>query len=57
MNIQHLSNLLTFILFSLWQPSLAQSINDLEVQKLLIENPINIKILPKDKTTMIKANF
>ena len=48
MNIQHLSILLTFILFSLCQSSLAQSINDLEVQKLLIENSTAQKTIEKD---------
>jgi hypothetical protein len=39
MNIQLLRNLFIFILLLLWNPSFAQSINNEDLQKLLIENP------------------
>ena len=36
----------------MWQPSFAQSINDANLQKLLIENPSIINNIPQqDKTT------
>ena len=45
-------NLFIFILLILWQPSFAQSINDANLQKLLIENPSILNNIPQqDKTT------
>jgi len=50
MNILVLRNLFIFILFFLGQPSFAQSINDANLQKLLIENPSIVNNIPqKDK--------
>ena len=52
MNILLLRNLLIFILLILGQPSFAQSFNDANLQKLLIENPSILNNIPqKDKTT------
>ena len=48
MNIQFLRNLFVFILFFLGQPSFAQSINDQDLQKLLIENPSLMKQLQQE---------
>ena len=45
MNTRYLSGLFTFILFILCHPILAQSLSDLEAQRLLIEN------IPKQKIT------
>ena len=56
MNIQHLIILLTFILFSFCQSSLAQSLNDLEVQKLLIENSTAQKTIEKTNSKLISEN-
>ena len=53
MNIHTLRNLFIFILFILGQSSLAQSINDAGLQKLLIENTSIIDNFPKqDKKTI-----
>jgi len=52
MNIRLLRNLLIFLLLILGQPSFAQSFNDANLQKLLIENPSILNNIPqKDKTT------
>ena len=52
MNILLLRNLFIFILLILWQPSFAQSTNDLNLQKILTENPSIVnKIQQQDKTT------
>jgi protein involved in polysaccharide export with SLBB domain len=52
MNILILRNLFIFILFFLGQPIFAQSVNDVNLQKLLIENPsILNNISQQDKTT------
>ena len=52
MNILILRNLFIFILFFLGQPSFAQSINDINLQKLLTENSTITKgITQQDKTT------
>ena len=52
MNIPILRNLFIFILFILGQSSFAQSINDTNLQKLLIENPSIVNNIPQqDKTT------
>jgi protein involved in polysaccharide export with SLBB domain len=48
MNIQFLRNLFVFILFFLGQPSFAQSINNQDLQKLLIENPSLMKQLQQE---------
>jgi protein involved in polysaccharide export with SLBB domain len=45
MNIKYLGSLITFIIFSMCQPSLAQSLNSLETQLLLLENPSLIESL------------
>ena len=50
MNIRYLSSLVTFIIFIFCQPSLAQSLSDLEAQKLLIENPSIFEKILKQKT-------
>ena len=53
MNIPVLRNLFIFILLILGQPSFAQSINDANLQKLLIENPSIINNMSQqDKTTL-----
>jgi protein involved in polysaccharide export with SLBB domain len=46
MNIQYLSSLIVFITLTLCQSSLAQSINVLDAQKLLIENPSILENIP-----------
>ena len=52
MNILLLRNLLIFILLILGQPSFAQSSGDINLQKLLIENPSILNDIPQqDKTT------
>ena len=52
MNIPILRNLFIFILLILGQPSFAKSINDANLQKLLIENPSIVNNIPQqDKTT------
>ncbi|MDC1283333.1 SLBB domain-containing protein [Amylibacter sp.] len=52
MNIPILRNLFIFILLISGHPSFAQSINDANLQKLLIENPSIINNIPQqDKTT------
>ena len=51
MNILLLRNLFIFILFSLGQPSFAQSINDANLQKLLIESQSKINNIPEQDTT------
>ena len=51
MKILSLRNLFIFILLIPWQTSFAQSINDVKLQKLLIENPSILNNIPKqDKT-------
>ena len=53
MNILILRNVLIFTLLILGQPSFAQSTNDANLQKLLIENPSIVNDIPqKDKTTV-----
>ena len=46
MNIQYFSSLIVFITLTLCQSSLAQSINVLDAQKLLIENPSILENIP-----------
>ena len=48
MNILFLRNLFILILIIIYQPSLAQPINDIELQKLLIENPSIVKNIPQE---------
>ena len=52
MNILLLRNLFIFILLILWQPSFAQSTNDVNLQKILTENPSIINNIPQDKNTI-----
>ena len=53
MNIPILRNLFIFVLFFLGQPSFAQSINDVNLQKMVTENPSIINNFPKqDKNTV-----
>ena len=53
MNIPILRNLFIFILLIVGQTSFAQSISDINLQKLLIENPSIINNIPQqDKTTI-----
>ena len=53
MNILIMRNLFIFILFILGQPILAQSINNANLQKLLIENPSVVNnITEQDKNTI-----
>ena len=53
MNILGVRNLFIFVLFFLGQPSFAQSTNDANLQKLLIENQSIVNDIPqKDKTTV-----
>ena len=52
MNILILRNLFIFIFFFLGQPSFAQTVNDANLQKLLIENPSIVNnFSQQDKTT------
>ena len=52
MNIPILRNLFIFILLISGQPSFTQSINDLNLQKLFIEDPSILNNIPQqDKTT------
>jgi hypothetical protein len=53
MNIPILRNLFIFIVLILWQPSFGQSINDVNIQKVLNENPSITNNFPKrDKNTI-----
>ena len=53
MNILLLRNLFIFTLLILGQQSFAQSINDANLQKILIENPSILNDIPQqDKTTI-----
>ena len=49
MNILFLKNLFIFILFILGQPIFAQSSNDANLKRLLIENPTILNDIPKQK--------
>ena len=51
MNIRYFSSLLTLITFIFCQPSLAQSLTGLEVQKLFIENQSILENVPAQNTT------
>ena len=52
MNIRYLYIFFTFIMIVFCQPSLAQSLSNSEIQKLLTENPSILNNIPqKDKTT------
>ena len=53
MNILMLRNLFIFILFILGQPSFAQSINNANLQKLLIENPSIVDNIPEQDINTI----
>ena len=58
MNIPILRNVLIFTLLILGQPSFAQSTNDANLQKLLIENPsILNNFQNKTKTLLIKSRY
>ena len=54
MNILLSRNLFIFILFFLGQPSFAQSINDVNLQKVLTENPSIINNFPKTNKNIIE---
>ena len=57
MNISILRNLFIFILLIFWQPSLAQSIYDPNLQKLLIENPSIVNNIPQQGKTIFDQNL
>jgi protein involved in polysaccharide export with SLBB domain len=57
MNILFLRNLFIFIILIAWQPSFAQSINDVNLQKMYIENPSLLNNVPKQDSPNIDQNL
>jgi protein involved in polysaccharide export with SLBB domain len=57
MNLRYLNSLLTFILLIAWQPSVAQSFNDANLQKLLNENPSILNNIPHEGKTTVDQNL